>query len=143
MALQGGNTAKSPTNIETEEVDENDGITPPPTPLKKQASSKVDSGRPPMGAGDLTMVSIEDSASGGAAAAKAGKRPSVWGLSLMHWGYLSIGLIFSALLGVVFPLWGYFLANIFDVFYYVDPEKMKEEGSFWAGKQQHEQCAPL
>jgi len=137
VALQGGANAKSPTTIDTEEVDD-DGVTPPTTPapaLSKKASSHADKGA--QGAGDLESISVQDPSSPTSAGAQQVNKPSVWSLSLRHWGYLSVGLIFSALLGVVFPLWGYFLANIMNVFYYIDAHELREKGSFWAGQSRH------
>lgn len=61
------------------------------------------------------------------------KRPSVWALALQHWPFLALGVIFSCGLGCLFPLWGYFLASIMSVFYSIDADQLRADGSFWAG----------
>lgn len=60
-------------------------------------------------------------------------RPSLWGLSFRHWPYLTVGLLSNCALGVLFPLWGYLLANVMNVFYSTDKNYIIERGSFWAG----------
>jgi ATP-binding cassette subfamily B (MDR/TAP) protein 1 len=60
-------------------------------------------------------------------------RPSLWGLSFRHWPYLLVGLLSNCALGVLFPFWGYLLANVMSVFYSTDRDYILERGSFWAG----------
>lgn len=60
-------------------------------------------------------------------------RPSLWGLSFRHWPYLMVGLLANCGLGVLFPFWGYLLANVMNTFYSTDKEYIVERGSFWAG----------
>lgn len=64
---------------------------------------------------------------------KKGARPSLWGLSFRHWPYLMVGLLSNCALGVLFPFWGYLLANVMNVFYSTDKDYIIERGSFWAG----------
>ena len=60
-------------------------------------------------------------------------RPSLWGLSFRHWPYLMVGLLANCGLGVLFPFWGYLLANVMNTFYSTDKDYIIERGSFWAG----------
>lgn len=60
-------------------------------------------------------------------------RPSLWGLSFRHWPYLMVGLLSNCALGVLFPFWGYLLANVMNTFYSTDKEYLLERGSFWSG----------
>lgn len=60
-------------------------------------------------------------------------RPSLWGLSFRHWPYLVVGLLANCGLGVLFPFWGYLLANVMNTFYSNDKEYILTKGSFWSG----------
>jgi len=44
-----------------------------------------------------------------------------------------VGLLGNCALGVLFPFWGYLLANVMNVFYSTDKDYVIERGSFWAG----------
>jgi hypothetical protein len=40
--------------------------------------------------------------------------------------------IYTAIVGISYPLLGYFLAEIIAVFYFQDPVRINNEASFWA-----------
>lgn len=53
----------------------------------------------------------------------------LWGLIRIQWGWLVVGVLGAAVFGGIFPIWGYILANAFDIFYRVDPSSIEDGGS--------------
>lgn len=49
-----------------------------------------------------------------------------------HWGYLLVGLLGAATYGIVFTLWGYFIARSQSRFYLDDPEALREQAALQA-----------
>jgi hypothetical protein len=100
VALQGGNR------------DKKEGALPQASsnPALPSLAKDGEAGSAAPGAGEMEGVKVEVPPP--RARADDAKRPSVWGLALRYWPYLFIGLLAECCLGVMFPLWGYFLANI-------------------------------
>lgn len=126
VALQsGGNRRDAASPTPDEEID----ITPNPSPKFADPFGQVDGNHneEEEDTETLKQIVVEEPETTSA------KRPSVWALALQHWPFLAIGVIFSCGLGCLFPMWGYFLASIMSVFYSIDPDKLRADGSFWAG----------
>eukprot|EP00604_Paraphysomonas_vestita_P002962 CAMPEP_0174820940 /NCGR_PEP_ID=MMETSP1107-20130205/5094_1 /TAXON_ID=36770 /ORGANISM="Paraphysomonas vestita, Strain GFlagA" /LENGTH=1282 /DNA_ID=CAMNT_0016037263 /DNA_START=383 /DNA_END=4231 /DNA_ORIENTATION=+ len=56
-------------------------------------------------------------------------RARLWSIIRLHWVWLAVGILGSAVFGGIFPIWGYVLANAFDIFYRVDPDAIEAGGS--------------
>ncbi|KAJ1425303.1 ABC transporter type 1, transmembrane domain-containing protein, partial [Ochromonadaceae sp. CCMP2298] len=56
----------------------------------------------------------------------------VWEMTKPERTYMVLGLIGSAMVGAAFPILGFFLARMIDVFFSLDPQEMREDAAFWA-----------
>jgi ATP-binding cassette, subfamily B (MDR/TAP), member 1 len=56
----------------------------------------------------------------------------IWALSAPERPYLYVGLIGAALVGVAFPLLGYFLAEMIKIFFNPSSADMRQQSTFWA-----------
>ena len=120
VALQGGgNLTKGLSGTSLSQLADNisSGGRSPTRASQKVASGEIGLELSVVGAGvEKSGTTLADVKVEGVPSADAVAKPTVWSLALRHWGYLAIGIFAESCLGVLFPLWGYFLANVMNTF---------------------------